>query len=233
MPEITLSDAQYDALERVRADVEDAFVDGYGHARTVDAIDYLLDTYTPPAERDAVADAAHFERLAEAAFADLQRVAADVEEIPGSGIDADEMRGKLLAELGATELADRLAAQAPEDTAAVDGDDATPADDTTAPADDAERPGAPEADETDTERDAPGDSDEADEATEGGGGPDVDPMAAAGGALAAANQLLRQHEDRWRQTDGGEAPYEVDLPDGTTEGVRTKDDVRQLLFKHY
>ena len=45
--------------------------------------------------------------------------------------------------------------------------------------------------------------------------------------------LLRTHDDKWRKASSGDAPYEVDLPDGSTEGVRTKDDVKRLLFKHY
>jgi len=45
-------------------------------------------------------------------------------------------------------------------------------------------------------------------------------------------QLLDTHEDKWREGDG-EARYEVDLPDGSTESAQTKDDVRALLFKNY
>jgi hypothetical protein len=53
-----------------------------------------------------------------------------------------------------------------------------------------------------------------------------------GSVLSAANQLLDDNADKWRE-GGSDEPYEVDLPDGTTETVRTKDDVRGLLFKHY
>jgi hypothetical protein len=48
----------------------------------------------------------------------------------------------------------------------------------------------------------------------------------------SVNKLLRDHDDRWHESDG-DIPYEVELPDGTTEPARTKDDVRQLLFRHY
>jgi hypothetical protein len=61
-------------------------------------------------------------------------------------------------------------------------------------------------------------------------GPDADNT---DGILATANRLLDEHTDKWEQTDGSEEPYTVRLPDGETERVRTKDDVRQLLFKHY
>ncbi|MFC7176684.1 hypothetical protein [Halosegnis marinus] len=44
--------------------------------------------------------------------------------------------------------------------------------------------------------------------------------------------LLDEHDDKWRES-GGDEPYEVDLPDGSTETARTQDDVRGLLFRHY
>jgi len=44
--------------------------------------------------------------------------------------------------------------------------------------------------------------------------------------------LLDTHEDKWGESSGDER-YEVELPDGETEQVRTKDDVKALLFKHY
>ncbi|MFT4923283.1 MAG: hypothetical protein ACI8XM_002509, partial [Haloarculaceae archaeon] len=53
-----------------------------------------------------------------------------------------------------------------------------------------------------------------------------------GNPVSAANRLLREHDDKWRES-AGDTPYEVDLPDSTTASARTKDDVRQLLFRHY
>ncbi|WP_049936302.1 hypothetical protein [Haloplanus natans] len=44
--------------------------------------------------------------------------------------------------------------------------------------------------------------------------------------------LLDTHSDKWGDASGDER-YAVDLPDGSTEQVRTKDDVKALLFKHY
>jgi hypothetical protein len=52
------------------------------------------------------------------------------------------------------------------------------------------------------------------------------------GQLNAMMSLLDTHEDKWREGDG-DVRYEVDLPDGTVEAARTKDDVRALLFKNY
>jgi hypothetical protein len=53
-----------------------------------------------------------------------------------------------------------------------------------------------------------------------------------GGPLDGMMNLLDEHEERWRE-GGGDARYEVDLPDGSVEQARTKDDVRALLFRHY
>jgi len=44
--------------------------------------------------------------------------------------------------------------------------------------------------------------------------------------------LLDEHADKWRESDG-EVPYEVDLPDGSTETARTRDDIKTTLFKYY
>ena len=107
MPEISISEDQHERLEGVRSDVEDAFVDTYGHTRIEDAVEYLLDTYTPPDESDP--DGA-YDRIATATYSELQHVAGNVSEVPGSGLDADEMRGKLLSELGPEEFAARLEA---------------------------------------------------------------------------------------------------------------------------
>jgi hypothetical protein len=52
-------------------------------------------------------------------------------------------------------------------------------------------------------------------------------------SLNSMLSLLETHEDKWREADGGEEKYEVDLPDGSTTGARTKDDVKAVLFKQY
>lgn len=56
MPSIELTDAQADRLETVRAELEAVFVGEYGTVRAGDAVEYLLDSYTPP-EDTATSDA--------------------------------------------------------------------------------------------------------------------------------------------------------------------------------
>jgi len=63
----------------------------------------------------------------------------------------------------------------------------------------------------------------------------ADGSADSGGNDAMLNEmmsLLDTHSDKWGESSGDER-YAVDLPDGSTEQVRTKDDVKALLFKHY
>ncbi len=54
----------------------------------------------------------------------------------------------------------------------------------------------------------------------------------SGGFPSGPMTLLADHEGAWRE-GSGEARYEVELPDGSVEGARTRGDVRALLFKHY
>ena len=92
------------------------------------------------------------------------------------------------------------------------------------------------ADEPDSEppEDAPDedDTEETDTAEEGdadesGGAADDDDM------LTEMMNLLETHDDKWVESSAADYRYSVELPDGTTEDVQTKDDVRALLFQHY
>jgi hypothetical protein len=224
MPEIALTEDQYERLDAVREDLEDAFVDNYGYIPVEDAVEYLLDTYTPPDRRNA---ASKYERIATAEYPQLQHVASEVPGVPGSGIDADEMRGKLLAKLGVEEFASRLeaASEAEPDGTTVDEDGDS---------------GDESAADTRAKSELTPDTPESSGSTAGtqrssgglnGSGVSVD-TTAGDDPLAAVNRILSEHDGKWRES-GGDEPYEVDLPDGTTESARTRDDVRQLLFQHY
>lgn len=228
MPEITVTESQQETLEEVRSELAAEYVDTYGHVRTTDVVQYLLDTYTPPGEG---ADDAAYERLATAEFPLLQQVATDVEGVPGSGIDAETMRGELLSTLGAAEFAARLAELDGDDSDADDAatEDATEGADGTTDESSADEGEAASAESTDDSGGHGGTADDSDEAADESG---PEPAGGPGAVLSAANKLLTDHDDKWRK-GGGEEPYEVDLPDGTTEAVRTKDDVKQLLFKNY
>jgi predicted flap endonuclease-1-like 5' DNA nuclease len=213
MPELSISEAQKAELEAIREELEAAYVGEYGTLRTEDAIQYLLDTYTPPAESGGDRSAADIEgltaingvgeatakSLAIAGFRSVGDVAAaDPEaltEIKGIG---DEQAVDIV--VAATEAGE--AGEAGTGKAERREPDSEGTDDTEL-SDDPEEP------------DNPDDREESPEDT-----------------LQQAMSLLDAHDGRWRESDG-EEPYEVDLPDGATEAVRTKDDIRRLLFKHW
>lgn len=101
--------------------------------------------------------------------------------------------------------------------------DATAAD----PATDGETPAeAAEADARD-EVDESGDGDE-----DADSNSDSDESGGADGMRARMMNLLEDHADKWRPGED-DVGYEVDLPDGSTETARTKDDVKAILFRHY
>jgi hypothetical protein len=154
MPEIRLTDDQLERLEDVCDAIETAYVGPYGRVTPADAVDYLLDTYSPPSDHEAGNGAA----------------APDTDADPSS--DGPGANGATNGDGDAKNGSEQAKTKA-----------------STKPSD--------------------------------GGSP-----------LAAAAALLDDNDDVWRESDG-DAPYEVDLPDGSTEGVRTKDDVKRLLFKHY
>jgi len=224
MPEIEITDTQQADLMSVQEDLEDAFIETYGHIRTQDVIDYLLDTYTPPNQVEDEQDLSRtdYERIASAEYPELQHIASEVSEVPGSGIEADEMRGKLLSALGPSELAARLTDIEP-DTRENEGDD-----EDTRPNKSADTPSVGQ-NGTSTQTDSSPDTAETGNSVGATGTADTTP----GDALSAANRLLTEHDEKWARSDENDEPYEVTLPDGSTVSARTKDDVRKLLFQNY
>lgn len=205
MPEVSVPEAQLERLDAVREELETAYVGEYGTVRRADAIRYLLDTYTPPGAVDTDAQPSD-------ADADLEALTA----IDGVG----EATAESLAEAGFPAV-ERVAAADPDELAEITGISAEQAADIAASA------AAIGADNSGSAADDPDDG--ADTGAESGGsGTQETPE----NTLQQAMSLLDAHEDRWRESAGDE-PYEVDLPDGSTTGVRTKDDIKRLIFKHW
>lgn len=157
MPEVEVTEEQYEYLESLREEITEELVGPYGHARLADAMQYLIDTHDG--------------------------------EVDSAMLDGGSARGVEFEDEDATGTAD---VEADEDTG-----------DTEANAD---------ADETSTTDEDDDDSDEA--------------------KLNSMMQLLDEYDDVWEKA-GNDAGYKVKLPGETTETVKTKDDVRALLFKHY
>jgi hypothetical protein len=243
MPTIEITEAQQDRLEDVRAELEDHRLGPYGTIRTVDAVEFLLDHYetgvdltedspgddqragrpeAPDSEDEPAGDA---ERKPEDDAEDEAGTGED------TGADEDEKTDEAEAAEDEDDDGNEEDGQADDDEAdggeadneADDGEADTDADDDEADneADDGEADN--EADDDEADDDEAGDE-AGDEAEEGGD---------SSGRLNAMMQLLDEHDDKWEESDSENGKYDVTLPEGTTESVRTKDDVRALLFKHY
>jgi hypothetical protein len=252
MPELGVTEEQLARIEAVRTDLEAAFLDGYGHMRRRDAVEYLLDTYTPPTDGDrkpvdgtdagaepgeetvdvearvrAALDDAVRDEAGDIDYAALQSVARNTEGVKGSGTSAEEMYEAVVEatvrEYEPGEPVDVAVGGAGEDDG--DGPESTGG---TGGGDAGEAAGTGGVDDDGTGSSDPSRADEASTgeaaAASGGGG---------GSQLQAMMNLLETHDDKWRKATSGDAPYEVDLPDGGTEAARTKDDVKRVLFTNY
>lgn len=224
MPEITLSQDQVEYLEGLREHIAEEHVGPYGHVRMREAVQFLVDRYEATteqtADREAVRRAVEL-GLADRSYQELQRLASDTEGVEPGG-KAEELRDRLVEARVATVLEeDRSAAD--EQRTEDDGTDEV-ADEAAEAASAAEgrEESADNGDEA-PESDASGDD-------SGGDNSDSDDGSSR---LQRMMGLLDRHDDVWDETDSEEGKYSVTLPDGSTETVRTKDDVRALLFKHY
>lgn len=94
---------------------------------------------------------------------------------------------------------------------------------------DADEDGGDESDDLEDESadDEAAEADVEDEDAESDGAASDDDM------LDQMMNLLDTHDDKWEESPSGDYRYRVELPDGGTEDVQTKDDVRAILFKNY
>jgi len=208
MPEIEITDDQREYLEDLRAELEEDVV--YGHVRLTDALQFLIDSREGELSDDE-------ESVSSATVDDADSAASDEDDAAAESDredDQDDDAG---------------------DAEAGDVDDAVDKGIDDAEVDEGDGGGESNSgsDEDAVDRDA---ADEAEDDAEGDAGANAEPAAAptpgGGDRLNAMMQLLDTHEDKWRE-GSGDARYEVDLPDGSTETANTKDDVRALLFKNY
>jgi hypothetical protein len=222
MPTIEITEEQLERLEAVRAEVEEALAGPYGTVPTSGAVEYLLDTYTPPdksgVDAGGATEAASVEdRPQERNDGGLAAIdpigSAKAAALERSGYKSvDDLKTASIADLTEVEgIGETLAARILE---AVSSDDA-----------------GGEPDETNADGN-PGDATSGTRTVVSGGTPTPGNDGAGTTRLNAMMNLLDQHADKWNES-GGDEPYEVELPDGSTETARTKDDVRGLLFRHY
>ncbi|WP_424014920.1 hypothetical protein ACOZ35_02555 [Halorubrum xinjiangense] len=238
MPTLDISDDHADRIEALREELAAAHAGPYASVDREDALAYLLDLADAVDDPDRVAAPASDDDPVESTESgesfdrdrarellsarnrrdsdpdpedpmDLSDIAAAFDVTGRSEMTKDELVDAIL------DAAEALAAD-PFARVDVDLDAAESADE---PVEDA----ADESDsaEEDTGEDDTGGDAAADSADDGGAG-----------QLDAMMSLLDTHGDKWREADG-DARYEVDLPDGSVETARTKDDVRALLFRNY
>ncbi|AFO58284.1 MULTISPECIES: hypothetical protein [unclassified Natrinema] len=206
MKTLEVTDEQYAFIQYLREEISESVVGKYGFVREQDAVQFLVDNL----DEEIEIDADEFDSSA----------TDDVSASVGAAIDGRD---------DPTEL---------EEVSYVEGDAADPpADDAgdadgsseTGPTDDADGTGTDSDDgEADPDADDGDDGDDEDTSDNGGdGSADDDDM------LDEMMSLLETHDDKWAESDAADFRYTVDLPDGSSEQVQTKDDVRALLFKNY
>jgi len=203
MPEIEITEDQYEYLEALREDIQQDVVGKYAHVRMVDAVQYLIDNHEGEINATVTAPSAGPDVSAENAPAADPVEESSEDEADDDATDDDDVDAEDDADSNAEESQD-----------AEDGDEAAE--------DEAD---ADEESEDDADAEDSGGTTSSPPMAAAAGGDDD-------GMLSAMMALMDTHDDKWDEASG-DTGYEVELPDGSTENANTQDDVRALLFKHY
>ena len=227
MKTLEVTDEQYAFIQHLREEISAQVVGKYGYVRERDAVQFLIDNLDGDLEVavDGAGEPTATDDVAASVAAELddRRAVTFDEEAAGVGETDDPESGD-----------DRALEDEDEPADESDADDGGEGDESEIRDGDDEG-GDTAADEGDagdeaggSERNAEDDGDDADEndADEDGAATDDD-------MLNRMMNLLDTHDDKWEESPSADYRYRVTLPDGTTEDVQTKDDVRALLFKHY
>jgi len=231
MKTLEVTDEQYACIQHLREEISESVVGKYGFVRERDAVQFLIDNLDGEVELDAD----EFDSSA------TDDVAASV----GAAIDGDddphELEEVSYSEDEATTGDNRLdddADREPEvtDLAATD-DESAESDSETDNGNDESSLRSDAADRSETDADEGTTTDSTDAGTDAIGstndGSDGDGSADDDDMLNEMMSLLETHDDKWQESSSADYRYAVDLPDGSTDQVQTKDDVRALLFKNY
>ncbi|ELY43423.1 hypothetical protein [Natronorubrum sulfidifaciens] len=213
MQTLEVTDDQYAAIQSLREAISEDVVGEYGFVRERDAVQFLLDNLDDDA-------AVSVETTVESSATD------DVAASVGAAIEG-ETDPHALEEVSYVEDESVTDDEADRDAGA-----------------DSDSTGETVDDSSDDEADAEERGDDSDAGNELESGSDSDEIGAdsSGGASGDADDddmldemmsLLETHDDKWGEATSADYRYSVELPDGTTEQVQTKDDVRALLFKNY
>jgi len=228
MPSIEITDAQRDRITALREELTDVHADTYTSVTLPDTIAYLLDLAETVEDPDRTAD---IERVRPApgdtSTFPRAHIAAQLRERNHRHSDSDPERPMDLSTIAGEYHIEGRSNMTKDEivTAILDSferqyaDPFGPVDITIA---------EPDVDiRSDTDDNAGNGSDHSDGETDLDMSDDSD-----SGQLDTMLSLLDTHRDKWQSADG-DARYEVELPDGSIETARTKDDVRAILFKQY
>jgi|APHM01.1.fsa_nt_gi Rho termination factor, N-terminal domain. len=237
MPSIEITDEQHDRFTALCTELADAHVDSYTSVTTQDTVAYLLDladaVEDPDRQATAGSVAAKGDGTAPADPFPRERLETRLSERNRRHSEADPDDPMDLSTIAATyDISGRSSMTKSElITAILDAverrytDPLAPVDVVLPDPDDS-------TDATDTDTAAVDSASDGDSAQNGDSPPDSDSDGGDDDQLDAMLSLLDTHSDKWHSADG-DARYEVELPDGSVESARTKDDVRATLFKHY
>ncbi|WP_255191357.1 hypothetical protein [Natronobeatus ordinarius] len=226
MKTLEVTDEQYAFIQQLREEISAQVVGRYGYVRERDAVQFLIDNLDGDLELDVdgTGDASATDDVAASVAAELDDREAIAFDEGAAGVDDGIGDG----------AGDDLETEDDEDVTDEDEDGAGDGEDATDEAEDEAGEadvddGEDEAGEDDADEAGEDDADEAgeDDADDGDGSASDDDM------LNRMMNLLDTHDDKWEESPSADYRYRVTLPDGTTEDVQTKDDVRALLFQHY
>ncbi|WP_222919101.1 hypothetical protein [Natrinema sp. SYSU A 869] len=221
MKTLEVTDEQYAFIQYLREEISESVVGKYGFVREQDAVQFLIDNLDEEIELEADGE---FESSA------TDDVAASVGAAIDGGTDPHELEEVSYIEDETTE------ADADE------GDEADADDDRESESngpgesdidDSSETEPSDSLDDTEGESDDSGDEPDADDGDDEDASDDGDGSADDDDMLDEMMSLLETHDDKWSESGSADFRYTVELPDGSSEQVQTKDDVRALLFKNY
>jgi len=240
MPSIEVSPEQHAYVMALRDELSEQIT--YGHVRTEDAVQYLIDHHRNDGEVDVEVDGEIDPGAGTGAGAtggsagggstggelDIGDGLTD----PGASSGGATVRGGIDDGTGDTHNSedgtDEEAAGVGGDT---DSDDEAGANGTTVDGESGEGADSPSVVESAAALGGGGPGSVGDD---GDGGDDSEDAEESGDDMVSEMmQLLDAHREKWSETDGSQGKYEVELPDGGSETAMTKDDVRALLFQHY
>jgi hypothetical protein len=227
MPSIEITDTQRDRITALREELADAHAGTYTSVTLPDTVAYLLDLAEVVEDPDRIAEIKQDQPTpGDISTFPRAQLAAQLRERNRRHSDPDsespmdlstiageyhiEGRSNMTKDELITAIVDSFERRYTAPFAHVDISVPDPAVDTQSDTDDVAGNGSVHDDETDS--DTNDDSD--------------------GSQLDVMLSLLDTYSDKWQSADG-DARYEVELPDGSIETARTKDDVRAILFKQY